>query len=126
MVAKMQETMRYKKYFSNGDLGEVNDHICICCKRVKNNTDIFVFDTERDFPTERSRSPFANVGLNKKSSVITTSGSTGITSSSFTAAPAIGSPIRAYDSIFMCGECIYKLSQKLSDEVVKKIVAEGI
>ena len=101
----MKNDMKYQKYYSNGDLHTVNNHVCMCCKQLKNNTDIFVFDTEKDLKPKRL--------LGNKGSV-------------FTSSSSFGSAIKSYENVFLCGECVYMLSQQLSEDVLKKIVADEL
>jgi len=96
--------MNYKKYKSNGDLDKILNHSCICCKRLKNDTEIFVFTDNSVEPIQPS---------------FTTS--TTIFSGQNTAyRPA------KQNTIFMCAECIYKLSKKISEETITKLVADEI
>lgn len=93
------EKLNYKKYFSNGDLDKLNEHECMCCKKVKNDITIFVFDSEKHYKSS-GNSIFRNTDLN--------------------------SPIKTYENVYLCANCLYRLSKKIPEEEISKMVAEEI
>ena len=126
-----EEEMHFKKYKSNGDIPEIMQHSCICCKKTKNDTEIFIF-------TDNSIGHGEWVASSQLShSYTTTPPSTGSITGPSTYQPStypisiFGGQNPAYrpakkNTIFLCAECLYKLAQKISEETIAKIVADKI
>ena len=107
----MKKDMIYSKYFSNGQLPELNNHICACCHMLKNNTDIFVFVApEYSGPFSWQPLQTTNVTTYQQKNNL------------------IYNPYASSDKhqVFLCAECVLELSRAISHEALKNIVKEAI
>jgi len=126
-----EEEMHFKKYKSNGDIPELMQHSCICCKKSKNDTEIFVF-TDNSFGEWIGASivPVQHSYVTSPSSITST-----VPSSYHYPSPSppsiFGGQNPAYrpakqNTIFLCAECLYKLFHKISEDTIAKLVADKI
>ena len=117
---KPNKRMHYKKYISNGDLPELNNHHCICCGVAEQNMEIFVFfgkvNTEDNVYPKRYETITTQLtpsGLKYPQPILT---------------PELVEPYwdRRRQQMFMCAECIYKLSKEISQDTIAKWVLEKL
>jgi len=109
-----KDKMNYLKYHSNGDLDKINNHSCICCKKLRNDIDIFVFtdnSVEHTWPT--------TITPNNVSGLVYPQ------SSIFQGQNEAFRPAKK-NTIFICAKCLYRLSQKISEEDIAKMVVDEI
>jgi len=122
------QEMHYLKYYSNGDLDKLNNHHCICCKQLKNDTDIFVFTDNSIFTAEPSTSPAPYTTVTGTGTRSTGGAITGTSTSSsrlFSGQNMSFRPAKK-DSIYLCAECVFKLSKQISPEVLGKMVVDKL
>lgn len=101
----------YIKYFSNGDLDKLNQHYCVCCKKLKNNMEIFVFNL---MPSSQSfgswittlQSPFSNnTGKQYYKSL---------------------APHNTGNQVYLCAECILEMYKKISQETLNNLMVDKL
>ena len=95
----------YIKYFSNGTLPELNNHYCICCHKLKNNMDIFVLTLNQTVNSSFMNSMFSTFSRGRQARNYYMS-----------LAKEHG------DHVFLCAECLKKMSMAISEESIKNMV----
>jgi len=100
----------YIKYFSNGELPNLNNHYCMCCHELKNNMEIFVFTlANRSVRSGAFGSMFIPFSHSYKSRKYYKS-----------------LAVNHGDNIYMCAECIMKLYKDISAESIKNMVVDKL
>lgn len=115
-MAEEKEEMNYLKYHSNGDLDKINNHTCICCKKLRNDMDIFVF-TDNSIATYSEIQPSV---VGKPQGNFTYGGTTIFSGQNKVFRPA------KENTIFLCAKCLLKLSRKISEEDIANMVVDAI
>jgi len=124
-----EDELHFKKYKSNGDVPQMIQHYCICCKKLKNDTEIFVFTDNSIGESWVGSTITPNQYTTTQPTTI--SGATHFVPSNYPTGSIFNGQNTAYrpakqNTIFLCAECLYKLSQKISEETIAKLVADKI
>jgi hypothetical protein len=115
MTTTMIEKQKfYTKYFSNGELPELNKHYCIGCHKLQNNMDIFVIELHHSSFFDQLQA-YTSMGYNCNMV------------RRFKSKNYYNSLAKDHgNQLYLCSECIMKMNEVISDESKNNIVVSKI
>ena len=123
-----EDELHFKKYKSNGDIPQLIQHYCICCKKLKNDIEIFTFTDNSIGETWVG----STITPNQYNTLTTVQPSaTHFVPSNYPSGSIFNGQNTAYrpakqNTIFLCAECLYKLSQMISPESIANMVEDKL